>query len=41
LLTHSEEFMLMGISSGVAILSLVVAYVMYIQRVNLPESDNG
>ncbi len=31
--------MLMGISSGVAILALVAAYVMYIQRVNLPEAD--
>jgi hypothetical protein len=39
LLTHSEEYMLMGISSGVAILSLVVAYVLYIQRVTMPEPD--
>ncbi|WP_234736198.1 NADH-quinone oxidoreductase subunit L [Tellurirhabdus bombi] len=39
LLTHSEEYMLMGISTGVAILMAVVAYVIYVQRAVLPESD--
>ncbi|WP_266362110.1 NADH-quinone oxidoreductase subunit L [Tellurirhabdus rosea] len=39
LLTHSDEYMLMGISTGVALIMAVAAYVVYVQRGVLPESD--
>ncbi len=40
-LSHSEEFMLMGISVAVALVAAIVAYVMYISRnaVPAPESE--
>ncbi|GAA4463928.1 NADH-quinone oxidoreductase subunit L [Nibrella saemangeumensis] len=36
---HSTEYMLMAISTGVAILSLVAAYVVYVSRRAVPASD--
>lgn len=36
---HSEELMLMSVSAGVAILSLVVAYVMYVSRRAVPAPE--
>ncbi|MDJ1494605.1 NADH-quinone oxidoreductase subunit L [Cytophagaceae bacterium DM2B3-1] len=38
-LSHSEEFMLMGVSVGVAILSLIIAYVMYVSRNTVPAEE--
>jgi NADH-quinone oxidoreductase subunit L len=38
-LSHSEEFILMGISAGVALIALILAYVMYIQKAGVPASD--
>jgi len=39
LLTHSEEYMLMGISTGVALLAAGYAYIVYVQRAAIPASD--
>lgn len=38
---HGTEVMLMAISSGVALLSLVIAYVMYVRREAVPEPDSA
>ena len=38
-LSHSQEYMLMGISTGVAVLSLVVAFVMYVSRKSVPVAE--
>ena len=38
---HSTEYMLMAISSAVAILSLIIAYVMYISRGAVPAPDSA
>ncbi len=40
-LSHSQEFMLMGISTGGAILSLVVAYVMYVSKRTVPAEEGA
>jgi NADH-quinone oxidoreductase subunit L len=39
-LTHSEEYILMAVSVGVALLSLIVAYVMYVQKESVPAPDS-
>jgi NADH-quinone oxidoreductase subunit L len=39
-LTHSEEYMLMAVSVGVALLSLVAAYVLYVQKESVPAPDS-
>jgi NADH-quinone oxidoreductase subunit L len=38
-LSHSEEYLLMGVSVAVALVSAVVAYVMYVQKAAVPEPD--
>jgi NADH-quinone oxidoreductase subunit L len=38
-LSHSEEYMLMAISVGVALIAAITAYVMYIQKAAVPASD--
>lgn len=38
-LSHSQEYMLMGISTGVSVLSLVVAFVMYVSRKSVPVAE--
>jgi NADH-quinone oxidoreductase subunit L len=38
-LSHSEEYILMAVSVGVALLSLIIAYVMYVQRESVPAAD--
>jgi len=40
-LDHTTEYTLMAISAGVAILSLVIAYVMYISRKTVPAPDTA
>ncbi len=37
---HSTEYILMAVSAGVALLSLIVAYVMYVQRRAVPAPDS-
>lgn len=39
-LSHSEEYLLMGVSVAVALVSAVVAYVMYVQKASVPASDS-
>ena len=39
-LSHSEEYMLMGISVAAALISAVVAYVMYVQKASVPAPDS-
>jgi len=39
-LSHSEEYVLMAVSVGVALISLIVAYVMYVQKENVPAPDS-
>jgi len=39
-LSHSEEYILMAVSVGVALLSLIVAYVMYVQKESVPAPDS-
>ncbi|TLV00037.1 NADH-quinone oxidoreductase subunit L [Dyadobacter luticola] len=39
ILSHSEEYLLMGISVAVALVSAVIAYVMYVQKAAVPEAD--
>lgn len=39
-LSHSEEYLLMGISVAVALVSAIVAYVMYVQKAAVPASDS-
>ncbi|MCF0049696.1 NADH-quinone oxidoreductase subunit L [Dyadobacter sp. LJ53] len=39
-LSHSEEYMLMGVSVAVALVSAVVAYVMYVQKASVPAPDS-
>jgi NADH-quinone oxidoreductase subunit L len=38
-LTHAEEYTLMGVSVGAALLAAVAAYVMFVQRQSLPQPD--
>jgi NADH-quinone oxidoreductase subunit L len=38
-MSHSEEFMLMGISVAVALTSMIVAYVVYVSRKVVPVED--
>lgn len=38
-LSHSEEYMLMGISVTVALIAAIMAYVMYVSKGAVPESD--
>jgi NADH-quinone oxidoreductase subunit L len=38
-LSHSEEYLLMGISVAAALISAVVAYVMYVQKGAVPAAD--
>lgn len=39
-LSHSEEYLLMGVSVAVALISAVVAYVMYVQKASVPAPDS-
>jgi NADH-quinone oxidoreductase subunit L len=39
-LSHSEEYLLMGVSVAVALVSAVVAYVMYVQKASVPAPDS-
>jgi len=39
-LSHSEEYLLMGVSVAVALVSAIVAYVMYVQKASVPASDS-
>ncbi|MCE7068754.1 NADH-quinone oxidoreductase subunit L [Dyadobacter sp. CY327] len=39
-LSHSEEYLLMGVSVAVALVSAVVAYVMYVQKSSVPAPDS-
>lgn len=39
-LTHSEEYLLMGVSVAVALIAAVVAYVMYISRNTVPAPES-
>lgn len=39
-LSHSEEYLLMGVSVAVALVSAVVAYVMYVQKESVPAPDS-
>jgi NADH-quinone oxidoreductase subunit L len=38
-LSHSEEYILMGVSVAVALVSAIVAYVMYVQKASVPAPD--
>ncbi|KAA0990547.1 NADH-quinone oxidoreductase subunit L [Dyadobacter aurulentus] len=40
-LSHSEEYLLMGVSVAVALISAVVAYVMYVQKASVPAPDSA
>lgn len=40
-LSHETEYMLMGISTGAAILSLIVAYVLYVSRRAVPAEEGA
>lgn len=39
-LSHSEEYILMAVSVGVALVSLIAAYVMYVQKESVPAPDS-
>ncbi|MCE7043069.1 NADH-quinone oxidoreductase subunit L [Dyadobacter sp. CY312] len=39
-LSHSEEYLLMGISVAAAAISAIVAYVMYVQKASVPAPDS-
>ncbi|WP_138479440.1 NADH-quinone oxidoreductase subunit L [Dyadobacter bucti] len=39
-LSHSEEYLLMGVSVAVALVSAIVAYVMYVQKAAVPAPDS-
>jgi NADH-quinone oxidoreductase subunit L len=39
-LSHSEEYVLMGISVAAALISAIVAYVMYVQKAAVPAPDS-
>ena len=39
-LSHSEEYLLMGVSVAVALVSAIVAYVMYVQKASVPAPDS-
>jgi NADH-quinone oxidoreductase subunit L len=39
-LTHSEEYLLMGVSVAVALVSAITAYVMYVQKSAVPAADS-
>lgn len=39
-LSHATEYLLMAISVGVAILAAIIAYVMYVSKGAVPESEN-
>nr|WP_295929649.1 NADH-quinone oxidoreductase subunit L [uncultured Dyadobacter sp.] len=39
-LSHSEEYMLMGISVAAALISAIAAYVMYVQKAAVPAPDS-
>jgi NADH-quinone oxidoreductase subunit L len=39
-LSHSEEYLLMGVSVAVALVSAIVAYVMYVQNAAIPAPDS-
>ncbi len=38
-LSHTTEYILMTVSAGVALVALIIAYVMYIQKAAVPASD--
>jgi NADH-quinone oxidoreductase subunit L len=38
-LSHNQEFMLMGISVAVALISLLVAYIMFVSKKSVPAAD--
>lgn len=38
-LSHSEEYMLMGVSVAAALISAITAYVMYVQKASVPAPD--
>ena len=38
-LSHSEEYILMGVSVAVALVAAIVAYVMYVQKALVPAPD--
>jgi NADH-quinone oxidoreductase subunit L len=38
-LSHSDEYMLMAISVGIALIAAITAYVMYIQKESVPAAD--
>jgi NADH-quinone oxidoreductase subunit L len=40
-LSHSEEYLLMGVSVAVALVSAIVAYVMYVQKASVPAPDTA
>ncbi|WAC11106.1 NADH-quinone oxidoreductase subunit L [Dyadobacter pollutisoli] len=40
-LSHSEEYLLMGVSVAVALVSAIVAYVMYVQKASVPAADTS
>jgi NADH-quinone oxidoreductase subunit L len=40
-LSHSEEYILMGISVTVAVVAAIVAYILYIQRQSVPQPDRN
>ena len=40
-LTHTQEYMLMGISTGAALIALLVAYVMYVSKRDVPAEEGA
>jgi len=40
-LSHSEEYLLMGVSVAVALISAITAYVMYVQKASVPAPDSA